>query len=100
LLRSWGHRVEEASGGAEGLEIARRRRPEVVLIDLGLPGIDGYEVARALRAGPGGTGLLLVAVTGYGRATDRRRAQEAGFDAHLTKPVSPPELAALLLPQR
>jgi signal transduction histidine kinase/CheY-like chemotaxis protein len=100
LLRSWGHRVEEASGGAEGLEIARRRRPEVVLIDLGLPGIDGYEVARALRAGPGGTGLLLVAVTGYGRGTDRRRAQEAGFDAHLTKPVSPPELAALLLSQR
>jgi CheY-like chemotaxis protein len=97
LLRSWGHRVEEASGGAEGLEIARRRPPEVVLIDLGLPGIDGYAVARALRAGPGGNGLLLIAITGYGRAADRLQAQEAGFDAHLTKPVSPPDLAVLLL---
>ena len=100
LLRSWGHRVEEASGGAEALEIVRRRRPEIVLIDLGLPGVDGYAVARALRAAPGGEGLLLIAITGYGRASDRRRAQEAGFDVHLTKPVSLPELAALLLSTR
>jgi CheY-like chemotaxis protein len=100
LLRSWGHRVEEASGGVEGLEIARRRRPEIVLVDLGLPGVDGYAVARALRSAPGGGGLLLIAITGYGRATDRRRAEEAGFDVHLTKPVSPAELAALLLPKR
>jgi signal transduction histidine kinase/CheY-like chemotaxis protein len=100
LLRSWGHRVEEASGGAEGLEIVQRRRPEVVLIDLGLPGIDGYAVARALRSEPEGEGLLLVAVTGYGRASDRSRAQEAGFDVHLTKPVNPQELAALLLAKR
>ncbi|HEU4370789.1 MAG TPA: ATP-binding protein [Methylomirabilota bacterium] len=97
LLESWGHRVEEASGGAQGLELVRLKPPEVVLIDLGLPGIDGYEVARAVRSAPGGDALLLVAITGYGRASDRRRAQEAGFDAHLTKPVSPPELAAILL---
>jgi two-component system, sensor histidine kinase len=100
MLQSWGHRVEEASGGVDGLDIVRRRRPEIVLIDLGLPGMDGYAVARALRSAPGGAGLLLVAITGYGRTTDRRRAQEAGFDAHLTKPVSPPELAALLLSKR
>jgi two-component system, sensor histidine kinase len=100
LLQSWGHRVEEASGGAEGLDIVRRRRPEIVLIDLGLPGIDGYAVARALRSTPGGEGLLLIAITGYGRASDRRRTEEAGFDAHLTKPVSLPELAALLVSKR
>jgi signal transduction histidine kinase len=100
LLQSWGHRVEEASGGAEGLDVARRTLPEIVLIDLGLPGIDGYAVARALRSAPGGEGLLLVAITGYGRPSDRRRALEAGFDAHLTKPVNPPELAALLLSKR
>ena len=100
LLESWGHRVEEASTGAEGLDIVRRRRPEIVLIDLGLPGIDGYAVARALRSAPGGEALLLIAITGYGRPSDRQRAQEAGFDAHLTKPVSPPELAALLVSKR
>ena len=100
LLQSWGHRVEEASDGAEGLDLVQRRRPEIVLIDLGLPGIDGYTVARALRATPGGKSLLLVAITGYGRAVDRRRAQEAGFDAPLTKPVSLPELAALLASKR
>ena len=97
LLESWGHRVDEASNGAQGLATVRRERPEIVLIDLGLPGVDGYAVARALRSAPGGEALLLVAITGYGRASDRRRAQEAGFDAHLTKPVSPPELAAILL---
>jgi CheY-like chemotaxis protein len=97
LLESWGHRVEEASGGAQGLELVRLNRPEIVLIDLGLPGVDGYAVARALRSAAGGESLLLVAVTGYGRPSDRRRAEEAGFDAHLTKPVSPPDLAAILL---
>jgi CheY-like chemotaxis protein len=97
LLESWGHRVEEASNGAQGLDRVRRERPEIVLIDLGLPGVDGYAVARALRSAPGGEALLLVAITGYGRIADRRRTQEAGFDAHLTKPVSPPQLAAILL---
>ena len=97
LLESWGHRVEQASGGAEGLDIVRLKRPEVVLVDLGLPGVDGYAVARALRAEPGGEAFLLVAITGYGRASDRRRALDAGFDAHLTKPVSPQELTAILL---
>jgi len=100
LLESWGHRVDEASGGAQGLELVRLRRPEIVLIDLGLPGVDGYAVARSLRSLPGGEAFLLVAVTGYGRESDRRQAQEAGFDAHLTKPVSPPDLAAILVSAR
>ena len=96
LLESWGHRVAEAASGAEGLEVVRLARPEVVLVDLGLPGIDGYAVARAVRSAPGGEAILLVAITGYGRPSDRRRVEEAGFDAHLTKPVSPQELAATL----
>jgi CheY-like chemotaxis protein len=100
LLESWGHRVEQASRGAEGLDIVRLKHPEIVLIDLGLPGIDGYAVARALRGDPGGEALLLVAITGYGRASDRSRARDAGFDAHLTKPVTPSELAAILLFKR
>jgi CheY-like chemotaxis protein/anti-sigma regulatory factor (Ser/Thr protein kinase) len=97
LLESWGHRVEEAASGAEGVDVIRRARPEIVLVDLGLPGIDGYAVARAVRSAPGGDAILLVAITGYGRESDRRRATEAGFDAHLTKPVSPRELASTLL---
>lgn len=97
LLESWGHRVEEAASGAEGVDVIRRARPEIVLVDLGLPGIDGYVVARAVRSAPGGDAILLVAITGYGRESDRRRATEAGFDAHLTKPVSPRELASTLL---
>jgi CheY-like chemotaxis protein len=77
--------------------MVRLGRPEIVLVDLGLPGIDGYAVARAVRAAPGGDAILLVAVTGYGSVSDRRRAEDAGFDAHLTKPVSPRELAEILL---
>jgi two-component system, sensor histidine kinase len=97
LLESWGHRVQEAATGAHGLDIVRLRQPEIVLVDLGLPDIDGYAVARAVRGAPGGDAILLVAITGYGAASDRRRADDAGFDAHLTKPVSPQELADVLL---
>jgi two-component system, sensor histidine kinase len=97
LLESWGHRVVEAASGAEGLELVRLRQPEIVLVDLGLPDLDGYAVARAVRAAPGGDAILLVAITGYGSARDRRRAEDAGFDTHLTKPVSPQELAEVLL---
>ncbi len=100
LLESWGHRVEEAATGTDGLEVLRRAQPEVVLVDLGLPGIDGYEVAQRVRATPEGHGMLLVAITGYGRAEDRHRAERAGFDAHLTKPVQPHELAEVLRSRR
>jgi len=97
LLESWGHQVEEAASGAHGLDIVRLGRPGIVLVDLGLPGIDGYAVARAVRSAPGGDAILLVAVTGYGASGDRRRAEDAGFDAHVTKPVNPQELAEILL---
>jgi PAS domain S-box-containing protein len=94
LLESLGHSVLEAADGGHGLALARQHQPEVVLIDLGLPGLDGYEVARTLRSSPFGKSTLLIAVTGYGQAEDRRRSEEAGFDAHLVKPVS----QSLLLP--
>jgi signal transduction histidine kinase/CheY-like chemotaxis protein len=96
LLESWGHEVRVALDGAAALEAARDASPEVVLLDIGLPGMDGYEVARRLREQAGRAGLLLVAVTGYGQAEDRRCAREAGFDQHLTKPVDLAELEQLL----
>ena len=92
LLRAMGHEVEKAYDGPAALELAARQRPEVVLLDIGLPGMDGYEVARALRSAPGGADLTLIAVTGYGQEEDRVRSLEAGFDRHLVKPVEPKEL--------
>src|SRR5215470_1014496 len=96
LLESWGHRVEVAATGVRGLEIWHASRPEIVLIDLGLPDMDGYAVAETLRSGPYGDAALLVTITGYGRAEDIRRAQQAGFDAHLTKPLNPHMLAQII----
>jgi signal transduction histidine kinase/ActR/RegA family two-component response regulator len=90
-----GHQVEGARDGASGLELAARTSPEVALIDIGLPDMDGYEVARRLRASANGA-MLLVALTGYGQVEDRRRALEAGFDVHLTKPVETDRLEAAL----
>jgi CheY-like chemotaxis protein len=96
LVRLWGHEVQVARDGPSALEKARSFRPEVVLCDLGLPGMDGYEVGRRLRQEVGPGRLMLVAVTGYGHDEDRRRSQEAGFDHHLTKPVDPDALCRLL----
>jgi CheY-like chemotaxis protein len=100
LLEALGHEVVEASEGGRGVELAIGQHPEVVLIDLGLPGVDGYEVARAIRAHPAGRQATLIAVTGYGQAEDRRRAKEAGFDAHLLKPVSQTALSSLIAAAR
>jgi len=96
LLESWGHRVEVAPTGRRGLEIWRASRPEIVLIDLGLPDIDGYTVARRMRASPGGDAVVLVTITGYGGPHDVLRAKDAGFDAHLTKPLNPQILANII----
>jgi CheY-like chemotaxis protein len=96
LLESLGHHVIEAGDGERGLALALHHQPEVVLIDLGLPELDGYEVARALRSSAIGKTAALIAVTGYGQVDDRRRSKEAGFDAHLVKPVSQGVLASLL----
>ena len=96
LLESLGHRVLAAADGHQGVALALEHQPEVLLIDLGLPGLDGYEVARAVRASPAGKSAVLIAVTGYGQAEDRRRSTEAGFDAHLVKPVSQGLLSTLI----
>ena len=96
FLELSGHEVELAASGAAGLQAARQFHPEVVLCDLGLPGMNGYEVATALRKDPTTSSARLIAVTGYGRDEDRRRSKEAGFDLHLTKPVDPAKLQALL----
>jgi signal transduction histidine kinase/ActR/RegA family two-component response regulator len=90
-----GHRVETASDGTSGVEVALRTTPDLVLVDIGLPGLDGYAVARRLRAALGHR-VTLVALTGYGQSEDRRRTSEAGFDAHLVKPVDPDALSRAL----
>ena len=95
LLEQEGHRVDDAADGTSGLACAEATRPDIVLIDIGLPGLDGYEVARRIRSRQGAEAIL-VAITGYGQADDRRRALEAGFDAHLTKPVPADHLAQVL----
>ena len=87
LLRFSGHEVLESAEGQEGIARALERRPQAVLIDIGLPGLDGYDVARRLRAALGRS-VRLVALTGYGSAQDRERSFEAGFDAHITKPTT------------
>jgi PAS domain S-box-containing protein len=92
LLELFGHDVEVAYTGSQGLEAAHQFRPEVVLCDIGLPGMDGYAVARQLREDPETASSRLVALTGYGRDADRDLASEAGFDLHLVKPVAPDEL--------
>jgi signal transduction histidine kinase/ActR/RegA family two-component response regulator len=100
LLETMGHEVRMARDGASGVEQAFASPPDVALVDVGLPGIDGYEVARRLRARLGGR-ILLVALTGYGMPEDRARALDAGFDAHVVKPVDHGTLVAVLatLPQ-
>ena len=94
-LEAEGQAVAVAADGPEGLALAMSTRPEVVLVDLGLPGLDGYEVARQLRDALGND-VRLIAVTGYGRSEDRRRSAAAGFDEHLIKPVDVDALVSLL----
>jgi two-component system, sensor histidine kinase len=96
MLELWGHEVHVAPDGETGLDRAVEVRPEIALIDVGLPGLDGYELARQIRASVGGIHIFLVAVTGYGQPDDIRRAKTAGFDTHLVKPVDVKTLAAIL----
>jgi PAS domain S-box-containing protein len=95
LLQLWGHEVHVVYDGQEAVEAAAAFRPDVVLLDIGLPRMSGYEVARRIRD-ERADGVILIALTGWGQEEDRRRSQEAGFDHHLTKPVELPALQAVL----
>ena len=99
VLQLSGHEVFRAAHGRAALEIAAAQQPEVALLDVGMPLLNGYEVARRLRAEPWGKTLLLIAVTGWGQEADRLRSKEAGFDAHLVKPLDLDKLTELLLRQ-
>jgi two-component system CheB/CheR fusion protein len=96
MLKLGGHEVRTAHDGPAALEAARLFQPQVVLCDIGLPGMNGYEIAARLRAAPEFNQALLIALTGYGQEEARRRAKEAGFDYHLVKPIKPSALSALL----
>lgn len=96
LLQLDGHEVHVAADGAGALEIAAKVRPDVMLLDIGMPGLNGYEVARRIREAKWGRPITLIAVTGWGQESDKRCAREAGFDHHLTKPVDPGIVHAML----
>jgi CheY-like chemotaxis protein len=95
LLELDGYEVHAAADGTEGLDLARTKVPEVVLIDIGLPGFDGYEVARRMKVLPAPPSVM-IALTGYSEPEDRQRAKDVGFAAHLVKPVDPDDLSRLL----
>jgi CheY-like chemotaxis protein len=100
LLKRWGHSPLVAYRSADALRVSGDQRPDVVLLDIGLPDIDGYEVARRVRRQPGMAGAFLIAVTGYGQPGDYELSRAAGFDLHLLKPVEPEELHQALATAR
>jgi CheY-like chemotaxis protein len=100
LLAMWGHEVHTLHDGLSVVAEVESFRPEVVLLDIGLPGMSGYDVARELRQRPACQGIVLAAMTGYGQAKDRQQSREAGFEFHLTKPLDPNLLEAFVTAPR
>jgi CheY-like chemotaxis protein len=96
LLRIEGHEVAVVHDGREALDVFASQQPEVVMLDIGMPRLDGYEVARQIREGSLGRAVTLIAVTGWGQDSDKARALAAGFNHHFTKPIEPERLAELL----
>jgi CheY-like chemotaxis protein len=96
ILKLMGHEVRTVHDGEAAVAVAEEYRPRLVLMDLGMPKVDGYEAARRMRAQPWGAELFLVALTGWGAEDDRRRTQDAGFDSHLVKPVDIDTLKRLI----
>jgi CheY-like chemotaxis protein len=96
LLQMMGNEVRSAYDGQEAVEAAQSYQPDVVLLDIGMPRLNGYDAARLIREQPWGKPMILVALTGWGQEEDKRRSREAGFDAHMTKPVDPQSLVKFL----
>ena len=96
LLRQYGHEVHTAYDGAQAFAAAARVRPRIAVLDLGMPKLNGYDLARKIRGQPWGKDILLVALSGWGQQEDRRRSKEAGFNHHLVKPLDFDELAAVM----
>jgi signal transduction histidine kinase/ActR/RegA family two-component response regulator len=96
LLLAMGHDVHVAHSGTEAIELVEQHRPQVALLDIGLPGMNGYDAARAIRQRPYGNDIVLIATTGWGQGSDRQRSSDAGFDHHLVKPIDPDELTQIL----
>ncbi|HEY2035996.1 MAG TPA: response regulator [Steroidobacteraceae bacterium] len=96
LLEMWGHEVAFAYDGPSALQTAEQLQPQAVFLDIGLPGMDGYEVAARLRELPQARNAILIAITGYGQEDDRLRSRRAGIDHHLVKPVAPDALRTLI----
>jgi CheY-like chemotaxis protein len=92
FLKADGHAVSEAADGDQALQLIARELPDVAVIDISLPGMDGHELARRIRSLEGGAGVTLIALTGHGLPEDRERSRQAGFDRHLVKPVAPDQL--------
>lgn len=100
LLEMEGHEVHTATDGVHAVTLAARVRPDIAILDIGMPGLDGHGAARRIRAQPWGADVLLIALTGWGQAHDQEEAKRAGFDHHCTKPVDVPRLLVLLEPER
>jgi CheY-like chemotaxis protein len=96
VLRFMGYEVLITYGGAEALQVAARERPRAAIIDIGMPGMSGHEVARRMRREAWGKHAVLIALTGWGQEADKQAARAAGFDDHLTKPVDPDDVEAVL----
>jgi len=97
LLRLAGHEVRTAHDGLEGVKAAAAFRPDVILLDIGMPRLNGYDACRRIREQPWGKGMVIVALTGWGQEEDKRRSSEAGFNQHMVKPVDPATLEKLLV---
>ena len=96
MLSLYGYQTAVAYSGAQGLQSAKDFAPDVILLDLGMPGMDGYEVCRRIRAQAWGAEVLVIAQTGWGQQHDRERTRQAGFDHHIVKPMDLAELLAML----
>jgi CheY-like chemotaxis protein len=100
MLQTLGYEVQTATNGAEALEKAEQFRPTAIVLDIGMPELDGYQAAKHIREQPWGKDVILIAVTGWGQESDRRKSKEAGFDAHLVKPIDATAIVACVEPVR